>query len=84
MCSSSARPSASTARRRAADIVRWLLRSDPQIVAIRDYCILNAASALWVAGVAGDWKEAAAKCAEVIDSGKVTETIDKYVALSKA
>ena len=61
-----------------------LARSDPKIVAIRDYCILNAASALWVAGVATDWKAAAAKCAEVIDSGAVTKAIDQYVALSKA
>jgi anthranilate phosphoribosyltransferase len=44
-------------------------RSDQRIAAIRDYCILNAAAALWVAGVAADWKEAAAKCKAAIDSG---------------
>lgn len=46
---------------------------------IRDFIIINAAAGLYVGEVAADFKTAAAIVANVLDSGKVQNVLDKYV-----
>ena len=50
----------------------------------RDIVLLNAAAALHVAGLAGDWQEGMAAAAEAIDSGKAAATLERWVAVSQA
>jgi len=50
----------------------------------RDIALLNAAAALHVAGLAGDWQEGMAAAAEAIDSGKAAATLERWVAVSQA
>ncbi|TMF88044.1 MAG: anthranilate phosphoribosyltransferase [Chloroflexi bacterium] len=50
----------------------------------RDIVLLNAAAALRVAGLAGDWQEGMAAAAEAIDSGKAAATLERWVAVSQA
>jgi anthranilate phosphoribosyltransferase len=49
----------------------------------RDIVLLNAAAALVVAGVAGDFREGVARGAEAIDSGAVRETVNKLRAFAQ-
>ena len=56
----------------------------PKVCAIRDFCIINAAAALWVAGVAADYKAATAMIQEAIAGGKAKDTVAKYVEISKS
>ncbi|MFN0146695.1 MAG: anthranilate phosphoribosyltransferase [Dehalococcoidia bacterium] len=51
--------------------------------AMRDFVLMNAAAALWVAGAAKDFMEGAHLAAESIDSGRARETLNRYVALSQ-
>ncbi|HEX6349048.1 MAG TPA: anthranilate phosphoribosyltransferase [Candidatus Dormibacteraeota bacterium] len=50
----------------------------------RDIVLLNAAAALRVAGLAGDWRDGLALAAETIDSGKAAATLERWVAVSQA
>jgi anthranilate phosphoribosyltransferase len=50
----------------------------------RDVVVLNAASALVAAGVAGSWKEGVALAAETIDQGKGAEVLSRWVDFSRA
>jgi anthranilate phosphoribosyltransferase len=56
----------------------------PQVCAIRDYCIINAAAALWVAGVAPDYKAATAMIQEKLADGTAKATVAKYVEISNS
>ena len=56
---------------------------DGQPGAIRDFVLMNAAAALWVAGTAKDFPEGARIAAASIDSGKAKETLERYVELSQ-
>ena len=49
----------------------------PQVCAIRDYCIINAAAALWVAGVCEDYKSATAMI-----QGKLADGSAKAIVIS--
>jgi anthranilate phosphoribosyltransferase len=50
----------------------------------RDIVLLNAAAALRVAGLAGDWQEGLTRAAEAIDSGKAAATLERWIAVSQA
>ncbi len=56
----------------------------PQVCAIRDYCIINAAAALWVAGVAEDYKSATAMIQAKLADGTAKATVAKYVEISNS
>jgi len=47
-----------------------------------DFVILNAACALWVAGVASDFKDAAVKSRESIQQGRAKKVLESYLKLS--
>ena len=64
-----------------AATMRALLDGEPG--AVRDFVLINAAAALWVAGVAKDFPEGARLAAQSIDSGKAKQTLERYVALSQ-
>jgi anthranilate phosphoribosyltransferase len=49
----------------------------------RDAVVLNAAGALWAAGVVDDLAEGARRAAQAIDSGAALERLDRFVALSR-
>lgn len=51
---------------------------------IRDAVILNAGLALVVADASADLEEGCRRAAEVIDQGAVIETLDRFVAVSRA
>jgi len=50
----------------------------------RDILLLNAAAALRVAGLAGDWKEGMALAAEAIDQGRAATTLERWASVSQA
>jgi anthranilate phosphoribosyltransferase len=56
----------------------------PQVCAIRDYCIINAAAALWVAGVCEDYKSATAMIQGKLADGSAKATVAKYVEISNS
>lgn len=47
----------------------------------RDLVVLNAAAALWVAGLAADWREGGAAAREVLDSGRAGEVLAQWRTL---
>ncbi|GAB5361161.1 hypothetical protein AAMO2058_000690100 [Amorphochlora amoebiformis] len=49
-----------------------------------DFVILNAATALWVAGIAKDFKEGAIKARESIESGRAKKVLEAYIKLSNS
>ncbi len=63
-----------------AEITRAILQGEkgPK----RDAVLLNAGAALYIGGKAGSMKEGVALAAELIDSGAVLETLEKFIALS--
>ncbi|MBF0432955.1 MAG: anthranilate phosphoribosyltransferase [Fibrobacteria bacterium] len=63
-----------------ANIIRDILKGDkgPK----RDICLLNAAAALYIAGVADDLPQGMQKAAEAIDSGAAQKTLDDFIAFS--
>lgn len=65
-----------------AVITREILEGKRQ-GAMRDTVLLNAGAGLYVAGKAASIKEGIALAAEIIDSGKALETMEKFVALSR-
>ncbi|MGE0846395.1 MAG: anthranilate phosphoribosyltransferase [Flavobacteriaceae bacterium] len=64
-----------------AEALRGVLTGKPG--AYRDIVVLNAAGGLVVAGAAKDLKEGAALAAELIDSGKAAERLERHVAISQ-
>ncbi|MBL8877508.1 MAG: anthranilate phosphoribosyltransferase [Phycisphaerales bacterium] len=48
----------------------------------RDIVILNAAAALWVAGIASDWLDGARRAAEALDRGKALATLTRWREIS--
>jgi anthranilate phosphoribosyltransferase len=50
----------------------------------RDVVLLNAAAALRAAGVARDWKDGMGTAAEAIDSGRATEVLGRWAAVSQS
>ncbi len=50
----------------------------------RDTVVLSAAAGLYIAGAVPSLKEGVARAAELIDSGKALETLEKYIELSNA
>ncbi len=50
----------------------------------RDIVLLNAAAALYVAGVAGDIGDGIARARQAIDSGAARQALDRYVQASQA
>ncbi len=65
-----------------ASTMRRLL--DGQAGPVRDFVVMNAAAALWVAGTAADFRTGATSAAAAIDSGKAKATLEAYVRLSQA
>lgn len=51
--------------------------------AVRDYVLANAGAALWVAGIAENFRDGAGRAAAAIDSGRARTVLDAYVRLSK-
>ena len=49
----------------------------------RDAVVLNAAGALWAAGVVEDLREGAVRAAQVIDAGAAHERLLRFIALSR-
>ncbi len=66
---------------RNAEIIRGVLAGEqgPARVAV----LLNAAAALYVAGVASDPRVAAERAAEAVDSGAATETLDRWARFTR-
>lgn len=50
----------------------------------RDAVLMNAGAALYIGGKAGSMKEGASLAAELIDSGKALETLDKLIEISNS
>jgi anthranilate phosphoribosyltransferase len=50
----------------------------------REMVVLNAAAALWVAGLADDWSTGAARAREVLDNGAARQTLAQWQATSHA
>ena len=50
---------------------------------VRDFVLMNAAAALWIAGTAPDFRAGVAKAAAGIDSGRASSTLDAYLRLSQ-
>ena len=50
----------------------------------RGAVLMNAGAGLYLAGKAENWEEGVAMAAELIDSGKATETLEKLIAVSNA
>ena len=50
----------------------------------RDVVLLNAAAALRAAGIAKDWKEGTAAAADAIDSGRASDALGRWAAVSQA
>ncbi len=50
----------------------------------REIVLLNAATALRVAGLAADWGEGLERAAQAIDSGRAAATLERWVAVSQA
>ena len=50
----------------------------------RDVVLLNAAAALRAAGIAREWKDGMGAAADAIDSGRATEVLDRWAAVSQA
>ena len=48
----------------------------------RDAVLLNAGAALYIGGKAESWKDGVALAGQLIDSGKVTETLEKFIEVS--
>ncbi|MCQ2428614.1 MAG: anthranilate phosphoribosyltransferase [Clostridia bacterium] len=48
----------------------------------RNAVLMNAGAALYIGGKAESWKEGVKLAAEIIDSGKAAETLDKFVKVS--
>jgi anthranilate phosphoribosyltransferase len=65
-----------------ATIARRVL--DGEKGAVRDVVVLNAAAALVVADVAADLAEGVEAACGAIDSGRASETLDRFVAVSQA
>lgn len=65
----------------AAMIVR-ILRGEHG--APRDIVVLNAAAALWVAGVASDWNDGARRATETLDSGQALATLMRWREISQS
>ncbi len=63
-----------------ADIIKRILSGDKG--AKRDIVLLNAGSALYVAGESSSISKGIKKAAEIIDSGMGTKTLDKLIAIS--
>ena len=63
-----------------AQIVRDILRGagGPK----RDAVLLNAGAALYIGGKADSWKDGVALAAELIDSGKAAETLERLIEVS--
>ena len=63
-----------------AKITRGLLNGDrgPK----RDAVLLNAGAALYIGGKAASMKDGVKLAAELIDSGKASETLDKFIEVS--
>ena len=52
--------------------------------ALRDFLLINAGVALFVAGAAASMKDGVAKARECIDSGSAKSFLDKYIRLSNS
>ena len=63
-----------------AEIVRTILAGEPG--PRRDVVLLNAASALQIAGTATSWASGIEVAAAAIDSGKAAAVLDQWIAVS--
>ena len=63
-----------------ADITRAILRGEKGHR--RDAVLLNAGASLYIGGKAGSMKEGVALAAEILDSGKAMETLEKLIEVS--
>ena len=63
--------------RRNAKILRAVLAGD--LGPAREACLLNAAAALIIAGLASDWRDGVARAADSIDSGRAMETLQALI-----
>lgn len=61
--------------------IRAVLAGEPGPA--RDIVVLNAAAALWTAGIDGDLRACAARAAEAIDRGSARALLDRLVELSR-
>jgi anthranilate phosphoribosyltransferase len=50
----------------------------------REMVVFNAAAALWVAGLAGDWASGAALARSTLDGGAAARTLDQWCATSQS
>ncbi len=48
----------------------------------RDAILLNAGASLYIGGVAGTFKDGVKKAAEILDSGKAIETLERFIEVS--
>lgn len=68
--------------RQSAEMIRHVLTGRPG--AARNMVVLNAAGALWVAGLAADWRQGAALASAAIDSGAALDVLHRWCAVSNA
>ncbi len=66
----------------SATVIQNLLGGE--VGAPRDAVLLNAAAALWVAGVAVDWRDGAARAAAAVDSGAAADVLDRWRRISRS
>jgi anthranilate phosphoribosyltransferase len=66
----------------SAKLIHGILAGDPGPA--RETVVLNAAAALWVAGLADDWASGAAQARAALDSGAARKTLEQWIATSHA
>ncbi len=64
----------------SAEIIRQVLAGERGLA--RSMVVFNAAAAIWVAGLASDWKDGAECAEEALDSGAARETLAAWGELS--
>jgi anthranilate phosphoribosyltransferase len=64
-----------------ARLVRGVLEGEPGVR--RDAVVLNAAGALWAAGVVDDLADGARRAAQALDSGAALARLERFVAVSR-
>src|SRR5207247_4246803 len=65
----------------SAELIRRVLAGKPGPA--REIVVINAAAALWVAGLASDLRAAARRAVEVIDSGAAREVLARLVETTR-
>lgn len=63
-------------------LLRGEAATDPKLVPVLDFVLLNASAALYVARVAKDFKEGVAIARDAINDGRALRLVEEYIAVS--